>query len=136
MCVYACVCIRQRGRETFYIYECVRQRYKSSAGLLRRGEPHQKCHSSAICYWLKLCNCNSVASAHTTRSMLNKFTCTHTYTDRTVAHMQTHKDKCRLYENGREKKEYLALRESGACLTRKRCIHEFILVTGINPFFC
>ena len=105
VCVYACVCIRRRGRERFYIYKCVRQRHKSCAGLLRRGEPHQKCHSSAICYWLKLCNCNSVASVHTTRSMLNKFTRTHIYTEQlhTCKHTRTNADSTRTTE-----KEYLA----------------------------
>lgn len=71
--VWMCFQLTEREREAggdFYIYECVRQQHKSSTGLLHRGEPHQKCQSSAICSRLKLCNCNSVESFLTIRSML------------------------------------------------------------------
>lgn len=71
--VWMCFQLTEREREAggdFYIYECVRQQHKSSTGLLHRGEPHQKCQSSAICSRLKLCNCNSVERFLTIRSML------------------------------------------------------------------
>lgn len=136
MWVYVCTCVfvfdREAERESFCIYECVRQHYKSCTGLLRRGEPHQKWHSSAICYWLKLCNCNSVASVHTTRSMQNKFThrqhsCTHANTHR---HMQTLQGQGQMWDV--RKKEYLALRGIWGLVSPGKgiFIYLFILVTS------
>ncbi len=132
---------REAERESFCIYECVRQHYKSCAGLLRRGEPHQKCHSSAICYWLKLCNCNSVANVHTTRSMPNKFTRTQTAQLHTRKHTQTHADSTGTRTGVRcEKEEYLALKGIWALFSLRNgiFIYVFILVTSAEDqdFVC
>lgn len=96
---FMCIRVFVFDRESFYIYVRVQRRYKSCTGLLHRGGTHQKCHFSAICHWLKLCNCNSAVSAPTPR--LNKF---HSYT-------QTHQDKCSLCWDKEQKEEYLALKE-------------------------
>lgn len=77
------VYLTERRRELFT--------YKSCAGLLHRVEPHQKCHSSAICSCLKLCNCYSAASFDTASSMPNKFAHKHKHLQRLYTHATTHK---------------------------------------------